>query len=74
MEHNALERWLKGGHLDGVAYAPGAHVVLLEGDDAGAAGTVVALQSLAPEPLYTVELSVSRDTVAAVQSSLRPGE
>ena len=71
---SALDRWLAGGSLDGVAYALNDAVILLEGDHAGQAGTVVALQSLAPEPLYVVQLGGSGEDVGALQSSLRPAD
>jgi hypothetical protein len=54
-----------------VDYALAAKVVVLEGDHSGEAGAVISLQSLAPEPLYAIELT-SGETVGALQSSLRP--
>jgi hypothetical protein len=71
VENSALERWMAGGSLEGVGYALNDAVVVLEGEHAGQAGAVVALQSLAPEPLYLVELR-SGEHVGALQSSLRP--
>ena len=68
---SALELWLSGGELPGVMFARGDSVVLLEGDQAGASGRIAGLQSLAPEPLYTIALD-SGDDVGALQSSLRP--
>jgi hypothetical protein len=67
---SALEVWLAGGALPGVEFARGDAVVLLEGDQVGAAGRIAGLQSLAPEPLYTIALE-SGDDVGALQSSLR---
>ena len=69
----ALDVWMAGGVLDGVMYGRGERVILLEGDHAGAAGRVVSLQGLTPEPLYTVALE-SGDDVGALQSSLRPAD
>lgn len=70
--HDAYEQWLQGGRLPGVQLAPGARVRLLEGDEAGMTGTVVSLQSLAPEPLYVIALDVGATDVAALQSALHP--
>ena len=70
---SALELWMAGGALPGVSYARGDAVVLLEGDQAGVAGRIAGLQSLAPEPLYTIALE-SGDDVGALQSSLRPAD
>lgn len=70
--HDAYERWVQGGQLPGVQLAPGARVRLLEGDEAGMTGTVVSLQSFAPEPLYVVALDVGDSDVAALQSALHP--
>lgn len=70
---SALEVWMSGGELPGVAFARGDAVILLEGDQAGAAGRIAGLQSLAPEPLYTIVLK-SGDDVGALQSSLRPAD
>jgi hypothetical protein len=71
MDHDAHDVWMRGGSLEGVAFAPRDPVVVLEGEAAGALGVVISLQSLAPEPLYAVELA-SGETVGALQSSLRP--
>ena len=71
MDHSAIELWLHGGALAGVAYALNDEVVVLEGDAAGESGVVVSLQALAPEPLYGVELE-SGENVGVLQSSLRP--
>lgn len=70
--HDAYEQWLRGGHLEGVQHAPGTRVRLLDGDDAGATGTVTSLQALAPEPLYVVALDSGVGEVAAFQSGLHP--
>ena len=70
---SALELWMSGGALPGVDFARGESVILLEGDQAGVAGRITGLQSLAPEPLYTIVLD-SGDDVGALQSSLRPAD
>ena len=70
MDHDASERWQHGGRLEGVAFAPDAPVVVLEGGHAGRAGRVVSLQALAPEPVYVVALA-DGDDVGVVQSGLR---
>lgn len=71
MDRDAFDRWSNGGKLEGVEFSPAAKVVLLEGEHSGEAGAIISLQSLAPEPLYAVELR-SGETVGALQSSLRP--
>ena len=70
--HDAYEQWLRGGHLQGVHHGPGTRVRLLDGDDAGAVGTVTSLRALAPEPLYVVALDSGVGDVAAFQSALHP--
>ena len=71
---DANDRWLKRDLPPGIHFAPDDRVILLEGDDAGASGRIVSLQSLAPEPLYTVALDSGAGEVGAFQSGLQPAD
>lgn len=71
-DHDALDRWLNGGDLAGVHFAPDDRVIVLVGDHAGLGGRIVSLQALAPEPLYVVALDFGNDDVAVMQSGLQP--
>lgn len=70
---DAFSRWLSGGDLEGVFFAHGERVTVLEGDHAGRVGTVVSLQGLAPEPLYVVALEPGPGETAVLQSGLHGG-
>lgn len=67
---DAFSHWFAGGDLEGVHFAHGERVTVLEGDHAGRMGTVVSLQGLAPEPLYVVALEPGPGEAAVLQSAL----
>lgn len=71
-DHDALDRWLRGGRLEGVHFALDDRVIVLVGDHAGGRGRVISLQSFVPEPLYVIALDSGRDDVAVMQSGLQP--
>lgn len=68
---NAFGQWRAGGHLDGVHFGPNVSALILDGEHAGMADALTALQSLAPEPLYVVDLGASGQDVVVSQSMLQ---
>lgn len=66
----AGDRWLAGDLPDGVRFPPQARVRVLAGPHAGAAGEIVLLIGLRPEPRYLVRLGAARGEVRLMQSVL----
>ena len=69
--HGAGDRWLAGELPPGVRFALNDTVEVVAGAHAGAAGAVVLLLGLAPEPLYLVALGAAGRTARIRQSELR---
>ena len=65
------DRWLAGESLAGVAFALNDAVQITAGRFRGAAGTVILLMSVAPEPTYLVALTSGAGDTRIRQSELR---
>ncbi len=65
-----LEQWMAGDEVPGVGFNLYEPVVITGGPLAGALGAVVALISLSPGPLYTVEVGGGRGDVHVLETDL----
>jgi hypothetical protein len=65
-----LEQWMAGDEVPGVGFSLYEPVVITGGPLAGALGAVVALISLSPGPLYTVEVGGGRGDVHVLETDL----
>jgi hypothetical protein len=75
LDQELLEHWMSGDAIAGVEFGLSQPVVIRSGPGASHVGTIVALVSLDPEPVYTVK-SV-RDTGTSTSRSrrwLRPNQ
>jgi len=70
LDQAVLERWMGGGQVPGVGFALYEPVVITAGGQAGSLGAVVALVSLDPEPVYTVEIGGGRGDIHVPESGL----
>jgi hypothetical protein len=65
-----LEQWMAGDEVPGVGFSLYEPVVITGGPLAGALGAVVALISLSPGPLYTVEVGDGGGDVHVLETDL----
>jgi hypothetical protein len=70
LEQAVLEQWMAGAPVPGVGFSLYEPVVIMAGPLAGRLGAVVALISLAPEPVYTVEIDGGRRDVHVPEADL----
>jgi hypothetical protein len=70
LDQAILEQWMTGGQVAGVGFALYEPVVLTVGPLAGSLGAVVALVSLTPEPVYTVEVGGGRGVIHLREAEL----
>jgi hypothetical protein len=63
LDQDVLEHWMAGHQVPGVGFCLSEPVVITAGPLAGTVGAVVALVSLTPNPLYTVEIAGGRSDV-----------
>ena len=68
---NPLRDWYEGLEVGGVGFALNDAVAIVDGERAGAFGSVITVLAFEPEPLYLVELANGEDT-RVPQSALRP--
>ncbi len=69
-DQEVLEHWMAGQRVPGVGFAFNEPVVITAGPLAGTLGAVVALVSLVPGPLYTVEIDSGRRDIHVLESDL----
>ena len=70
LDQAVLELWMAGGPVAGVGFGLYEPVVIARGPWAGTSGAVVALVSLTPGPLYTVEIGGGRRDVHVPEADL----
>jgi hypothetical protein len=70
LDQLVLEQWMAGDHVPGVGFSLYEPVVITRGPLAGTLGAVVALISLSPGPLYTVEVGGGRGDVHVLENDL----
>jgi hypothetical protein len=70
LDQTVLEHWMAGDQVPGVAFGLYEPVVITAGLLTGTLGAVVALVSLTPGPLYTVEIGGGRGNVHMMEADL----
>jgi hypothetical protein len=70
LDQELLEHWMSGDAIAGVEFGLSQPVVIQSGPGASHVGTIVALVSLDPEPVYTVEVGPGHRDVHLPQSAL----
>ena len=70
LDQALLEQWMAGTRVAGVGFGLYEPVVITTGPLAGSLGAVVALVSLTPGPLYTVEIGGGRSDVHVLEADL----
>jgi hypothetical protein len=70
LDQALLEQWMAGVRVPGVGFGLYEPVVIMAGPLAGSLGAVVALVSLTPGPLYTVEIGGGRSDVHVLEADL----
>jgi hypothetical protein len=70
LDQLVLEQWMAGDQVAGVGFSLYEPVVITGGPLAGTLGAVVALVSLSPGPLYTVEVGGGRGDVHVLENDL----
>lgn len=70
LDQALLEQWMAGAQVAGVGFGLYEPVVITAGPLAGSLGAVVALLSLTPGPLYTVEIGGGRRDVHVLEADL----
>lgn len=70
LDQAVLERWMAGAQVPGVGFGLSEPVLITAGPSAGSLGAVVALVSLTPGPLYTVEIGGGRGDVHVLETDL----
>jgi hypothetical protein len=70
LDQAVLEHWMAGDQVPGVGFGLNEPVVITAGPLSGSLGAVVALVSLTPGPLYTVEIGGGRGNVHVLESDL----
>jgi len=63
-------QWTTAEGVDGVCYRFGDLVEVEKGKSKGAAGEIIALVAIDPEPIYLIELPTGK-SVSAAQSELK---
>ena len=70
LDQLVLEQWMAGDQVPGVGFSLYEPVVITGGPLAETLGAVVALVSLSPGPLYTVEVGGGRGDVHVLENDL----
>jgi hypothetical protein len=70
LDQAVLEHWMAGDQVPGVGFGLYEPVVITAGPLTGTLGAVVALVSLTPGPVYTVEIGGGRGDIHVLEAEL----